>query len=139
MAGMKGLSAERSPDAWRRDVLDPALAKSPERRSSFATISGQPIERLYTADGLADLLATATAVARREPTFAEVSAFASGWGDATLGYLNDVGCADPLTGLSTQAHLRDRVSGLYRGASAGRHALVVAESRTSSWNTSPLM
>ncbi|MEO7273770.1 MAG: methylmalonyl-CoA mutase family protein, partial [Vicinamibacterales bacterium] len=30
-------------------------AKAPERRPSFATISGQPIAGLYTADGLADL------------------------------------------------------------------------------------
>ena len=81
------------------------------------------------ADGFADLLTTAAAVAQREPTFAEARAFASGWGDATLAYVNDLTCADPLTGLSTQAHLRERVAGLYRGASAGRHALVIAESR----------
>ena len=55
MAVMKGLSAERSQDAWRRDVLDAALAKAPERRSSFATLSGQPVDRLYTADSIADL------------------------------------------------------------------------------------
>src|SRR4051812_18166427 len=52
---MKGLSAERAQDAWRRSVLEPALEKSPERRASFASISGQPIDRLYTADTVADL------------------------------------------------------------------------------------
>jgi len=81
------------------------------------------------ADGLGGLLATATAVARREPTFAEARAFAAGWGDATLAYLADLTCADPLTGLATRAHLRDRVARLYRGTPARRHAFVVAESR----------
>jgi len=41
--------------AWERDVLEPALAKSPERSVSFTTISGRPIERLYTPQDVADL------------------------------------------------------------------------------------
>src|SRR3954453_4902136 len=40
---------------WEREVLDPALAKSPERDVPFTTISGRPIDRLYTPDSLADL------------------------------------------------------------------------------------
>jgi methylmalonyl-CoA mutase N-terminal domain/subunit len=35
---------------WEREVLEPALAKSPERNVPFATISGRPIDRLYTPD-----------------------------------------------------------------------------------------
>ena len=35
---------------WERDVLQPALQKSPERKGPFTTISGRPIERLYTAE-----------------------------------------------------------------------------------------
>jgi methylmalonyl-CoA mutase, N-terminal domain len=35
---------------WTREVLEPALQKAPERPGSFTTISGRPIERLYTAD-----------------------------------------------------------------------------------------
>ena len=41
--------------AWEREVLGPALAAVPERRASFVTVSGRPIERLYTresAEGL---------------------------------------------------------------------------------------
>jgi methylmalonyl-CoA mutase N-terminal domain/subunit len=41
--------------AWERDVLEPALVKSPERTASFTTISGRPIERLYTAEDITDL------------------------------------------------------------------------------------
>ena len=38
---------------WERDTLEPTLRKSPERRGSFTTISGRPIERLYTAEDVA--------------------------------------------------------------------------------------
>jgi len=33
---------------WERNVLQPTLAKSPERTSHFTTTSGHPIRRLYT-------------------------------------------------------------------------------------------
>jgi methylmalonyl-CoA mutase, N-terminal domain len=39
---------------WEREVLEPALAKSPERNVPFTTISGRPIDRLYTPDDLQD-------------------------------------------------------------------------------------
>src|SRR3954454_1578638 len=37
---------------WEREVLEPALAKSPERSVTFTTISGRPIDRLYTPGDL---------------------------------------------------------------------------------------
>ncbi|HYB96364.1 MAG TPA: methylmalonyl-CoA mutase family protein [Vicinamibacterales bacterium] len=40
---------------WEREVLEPALKKSPERKGPFTTISGRPIERLYTADDVASI------------------------------------------------------------------------------------
>jgi methylmalonyl-CoA mutase N-terminal domain/subunit len=40
---------------WAREVLEPALRKAPERRGSFTTISGRPIERLYTAEDVDDI------------------------------------------------------------------------------------
>jgi methylmalonyl-CoA mutase N-terminal domain/subunit len=42
--------ADRTRAAWERDVLAPSLAKTHERRASFVTVSGRPVERLYTAD-----------------------------------------------------------------------------------------
>src|SRR3954463_9813157 len=39
---------------WEREVLEPALAKSPERTVPFTTISGRTIDRLYTPDDLQD-------------------------------------------------------------------------------------
>src|SRR3954470_4302811 len=38
---------------WQRDTLEPALKKAPERAAAFTTISGHPIEGLYTADDVA--------------------------------------------------------------------------------------
>src|SRR5437879_1830368 len=51
-------SVERAPSAkeqaWEKNTLQPALEKSPERRAEFTTISGYPIQRLYTPANLAD-------------------------------------------------------------------------------------
>jgi methylmalonyl-CoA mutase, N-terminal domain len=47
--------AETDKRRWEREVLEPALAKSPERPIPFTTISGRPIDRLYTSDDLPDL------------------------------------------------------------------------------------
>jgi len=42
--------AESGKARWQRETLDPALKKSPERAEQFTTISGRPIDRLYTAE-----------------------------------------------------------------------------------------
>jgi methylmalonyl-CoA mutase N-terminal domain/subunit len=47
--------AETAKQRWEREVLEPALQKSPERPVPFTTISGRPIDRLYTADDVRDL------------------------------------------------------------------------------------
>jgi len=39
---------------WEETVLEPALEKTPERRKVFTTLSGVPVERLYTPSALAD-------------------------------------------------------------------------------------
>ena len=45
--------ADTGRSRWERDVLEPALARSPERPGPFTTISGRPIERLYGPDDIA--------------------------------------------------------------------------------------
>jgi methylmalonyl-CoA mutase N-terminal domain/subunit len=42
--------AETEKHRWVRETLEPALDKAPERSQSFTTISGRPIDRLYTPD-----------------------------------------------------------------------------------------
>src|SRR5689334_2938943 len=48
-------AAETDKSRWERETLAPALEKSPERLPVFTTISGQPIERLYTPEDVASL------------------------------------------------------------------------------------
>jgi methylmalonyl-CoA mutase N-terminal domain/subunit len=48
-------AAETDKQRWERETLAPALEQSPERAASFTTISGRPIERLYTPDDLAGI------------------------------------------------------------------------------------
>ena len=53
MGGMGGAKPDESARAvWTREVLAPSLQKLPERHPSFTTVSGRPIERLYTRDSL---------------------------------------------------------------------------------------
>ena len=39
---------KRAYDKWVKDVLEPALAKHPERSKNFMTTSSQKVDRLYT-------------------------------------------------------------------------------------------
>jgi methylmalonyl-CoA mutase N-terminal domain/subunit len=48
-------AAESDRQRWEREVLEPALKKAPERAIPFTTISGRPIDRLYTKEDLQDL------------------------------------------------------------------------------------
>jgi methylmalonyl-CoA mutase N-terminal domain/subunit len=47
---MKGVETAR--ERWQRETLEPGLRRSPERAAVFTTVSGRPIERLYSADDL---------------------------------------------------------------------------------------
>lgn len=84
-------------------------------------------------EALADLRTTYERVTGTEPVYADACALALGWSESTLSYLHQLSCADPLTGLASTAHLRGRLTELYRGDSRGpdlfrdHHALVVVE------------
>jgi hypothetical protein len=68
-----------------------------------------------------------------EPAFDQVRAMSRAWSDATLAYLHQLACEDPMTGLASLAHVRTRLSELYRGELRtsvlvrDTYALVVAE------------
>lgn len=87
-------------------------------------------------EGLDRLRTTTQLVLFRDPLFDESHALSLAWSESVLGYLHGLSCADPLTGLSTHAHIRERIAELYRNAVADAvgansvsrsHALVVAE------------
>jgi methylmalonyl-CoA mutase N-terminal domain/subunit len=46
---------ETGKQRWQRETLEPALTRSPERATTFTTISGWPIDRLYTAEDVLDI------------------------------------------------------------------------------------
>jgi len=52
---MKSSTVETPKQRWEREVLEPALKKAPERSIPFTTVSGRPVERLYTEEDLAGL------------------------------------------------------------------------------------
>ncbi|MGH9347937.1 MAG: acyl-CoA mutase large subunit family protein [Vicinamibacterales bacterium] len=52
---MKTVVPETGKEKWAREVLEPALEKAPERTGPFTTISGRPIDRLYTPDDIRSL------------------------------------------------------------------------------------
>jgi GGDEF domain-containing protein len=68
-----------------------------------------------------------------EPGFAVTEAVATSWSEATLAFLSDDSCEDPLTGLASAAHLRARLEEIYRAADLvgasirTSHALLVAD------------
>ena len=68
-----------------------------------------------------------------EPAFAAVHALCVAWGEETLGYVHQLSCEDPLTGLASRGHVRARLSEVYRAAEQGgtsvttSHALVVLD------------
>lgn len=89
-------------------------------------------------DGLEALRVTAQAVLGRLPSFEDTRALSTAWSEVTLGYLHQTSCEDPLTGLSSVAHVRTRLAeqrrhgdrhGDRHGARALRHthALVLVD------------
>jgi len=52
---VKSVTSETAKSRWEREVLEPSLAKSPERAASFTTISGHAVDRVYTPEDLSDV------------------------------------------------------------------------------------
>jgi hypothetical protein len=84
-------------------------------------------------EALDGLRTTYARVQGGEPDFRALRALCVAWSEETLGYLHQLSCEDPLTGLASLAHVRARLSEVYRGAEQGgrststSHALVVVD------------
>ena len=120
-------SAVRSGLPHRFEGLGEALTSGSDVLRACA-VAGEDLARdgasmEETLEGLHD---TWRRSAAGDPSYDAVSALVTSWSETTLGYLHQLSCDDPLTGLASQAHLRSRVSELYRLADdVSGHALVV--------------
>lgn len=88
---------------------------------------GSPLQEVL------DQLERAYVVRGAMPAFEVVKALVMAWSEAALVHHHQQSCEDPLTALSTLAHLRSRLGDIYRGAErdgtkvTDRYALVVIE------------
>lgn len=87
-------------------------------------------------EALSDLSTTYARVLGREPAYGATEALSIAWSEATLEYLHQLSCEDPLTGLASLAHVRTRLDEIYRECEndgvdvRAAHALVVVEARS---------
>ena len=70
-------------------------------------------------EALDGLRATYAHVKGGEPDFRALRALCVAWSEETLGYLHQLSCENPLTGLASLAHVRARLSEIYRAPSRG--------------------
>lgn len=122
-------ATERVPPS-RFEAVAEALARGDDPREVCSAVGrllatdGTPLEEAL--DGLRD---TWHLVCGSDPSYDAISALLSAWSDATLGYVNQLSCADPVTGLASLVHVRSRISELYLQSEAVHKAwaMVVCE------------
>ena len=130
--GVSGVQppGERSGLPHRFEAVGEALTSGSDVIDVCA-VAGQDLARdgASMEETLGGLRTTWVTLTGTDPPYDVVTALLTAWSETTLGYLNQLSCEDPLTGLSSQAHLRSRLSELYRlGDDEGgisRYALVV--------------
>jgi hypothetical protein len=140
----EGAPAEVAPDATdepdvpqlstRFEAVRERLAAGSDASAACATV-GREMARdgADLGEALDGLKATYARVLGGEPDFRALRALGLAWSEETLGYLHQLSCENPLTGLASLAHLRARLSEVYRAdeeagpAASDSHALVVVD------------
>src|SRR4051812_40365279 len=118
----------------RFEAVGEALVSDADVVAACAVV-GRDVARDGAALGeaLSGLRATYHLVRDRAPDYEATEALSVAWSEATLQYLHDLSCEDPLTGLASLAHVRSRLDEIYREAElsdvavAHSHALVLVE------------
>jgi GGDEF domain-containing protein len=116
------------------DAVGEALVSGTSSEAACAVV-GRALARegASLGEALSGLRATYAALGGAVPDFEATEAMAVAWSEATLEFLSDVSCEDPLTGLASLHHLRSRLDEVYREAERdghavrGTHALVVVD------------
>ena len=113
-------TVERSGLPHRFEAVGEALTSGSDVIDVCAVV-GQELARdgASVEETLAGLRDTWQCLTGADPSYDVVTALLTAWSETTLGYLNQLSCEDPLTGLSSQAHLRSRLAELYRLGGAG--------------------
>jgi len=138
--GTTGGKSQEMPERLRQklparfEAVGEALSAGSEAHAACAVV-GRDLARdgVDLSEALHGLRSTFALVVGREPDFESTRALGIAWSDETLGYLHEVSCENPLTGLATLAHLRGRLAEIQRGAEARgqvgepMHALVVVD------------
>jgi hypothetical protein len=131
----RGLTeSERQSLPPRFDAVAEALAGG-ESPVVACAVAGRALawDGASLGEALSGLRETWEALGGAAPDFAAVEALSVAWSEATLEFLHDVSCEDPLTGLASLPHLRTRLAEVYREAERGgtsirrTHALVVVQ------------
>ncbi|RNL80075.1 hypothetical protein EFL95_14270 [Nocardioides marmorisolisilvae] len=139
-SGTTGGKSQEMSDSLRQklparfEAVGEALAAGSEAHAACAVV-GRDLARdgVDLSEALHSLRSTFALVVGREPDFESTRSLGIAWSDETLGYLHEVSCENPLTGMATLAHLRGRLAEIQRGAEARgtaaepAHALVVVD------------
>ncbi len=127
-------SAERRDVPRHFEAVAEALAARRSPASACAVVGSTVADDgVSLGEALTALSATYATLGLGEPTFAAVEALSLAWSEATLAFVSEISCEDPLTGLASGAHLRARLSEIYREAALTRssprttHALLVVD------------
>lgn len=118
----------------RFEAVAEALASDADTIAA-CTVVGRDVVRDGAALGeaLDGLRATYALVKGTVPDFGSAQALSVAWSEATLEYLHQISCEDPLTGLASLAHVCTRLAELYRSGEQedvnvqSSHALVIIE------------
>jgi hypothetical protein len=123
------LLADGTPGSWDRVGKELAGCAGPASLVARCESVGREQAESGTPVGVAldGLRIVTQQVAGRVPTFQESRAVAEGWGDVILGHVRRATCVDPLTGLSSEAHLRTVLADWFGEAGEVRAALVVVQ------------
>ncbi len=136
-AGTSGLPDHvREALPLRFEAVGEALARRGDV-SAACHVVGRDVARdgASLGEALSGLRTTYRLVRGQDPDFVAAESLSVAWSEATLEYLHDLSCEDPLTGLTSLAHLRTRIAEIYRDAELSdravklSHALVVVEVR----------
>jgi hypothetical protein len=118
----------------RFEAVAEAIAAESDVTGPCAVV-GRDLAQDGTALGeaLESLRSTYEMVLGGAPPFEATEALSVAWSDATLEYLHDLSCEDPLTGLASLSHIRTRLAEIYRESEltdavvSTSHALVIVE------------